>query len=203
MKVELLSYLPIGQLRESLRELDILLRELLPPTAFTFAVEEISRACSHQLVRHRLASYSQESQRYIEVDRLKELVVIPRTITEKGSRLFDAFIDSAGETYNKLLEADVPREDARFVLPNATETSLLVTMDGRAIHHFFGLRCCNRAQWEIRDLADSMLVRVREVEPELFRQAGPYCYQLGKCPEGRFSCGKMVEVRERYEKLGY
>lgn len=201
MKVDLLSYLPIDELRESLSGVDISLGDLLPHTAFIFSVEGISRACSHQLVRHRLASYSQKSQRYIKAGKLKELVVIPRTVADRGSELFDALIDIASETYQKLLEADVPREDARFVLPNAAETSLLVTMDGRALHHFFGLRCCNRAQWEIRALADSMLARVRDVEPELFRGVGPYCYQLGRCPEGRFSCGKMEEVRERYEKL--
>lgn len=201
MNVELLSYLPIDKFRESLKGVNISPGDLLPHTSFTFAIERISRACSHQLVRHRLASYSQKSQRYIESDRLKELVVTPRTVAEKGAELFDAFIDTASEIYRKLLEADVPREDARFVLPNAAETSLLMTMDGRALHHFFGLRCCNRAQWEIRALADSMLARVREVEPKAFRRAGPYCYQLGRCPEGRFSCGRMEEVRERYEKL--
>jgi len=202
MKVELLSYTPVEQIHDALREFDLNNRELLPHTSFTFAIEEISRACSHQLVRHRLASYSQKSQRYIEVKRLKEHIVMPRTVEEKASQLFKTFIDEASEIYHKLLEADVPKEDARFVLPNATETSMLVTMDGQALHHFFGLRCCNRAQWEIRAMADAMLMRVRSVEPELFRTAGPYCYQLGYCPEGRFSCGKMEEVKERYERLG-
>lgn len=202
MRVELLSYMPVEQIRSALKNFTLSDKDLLSHVSFTFAVEGISRACSHQLVRHRLASYSQKSQRYIEARNLKEHIVVPKTVAEKASQLFNTFIETASETYLKLLERGVPTEDARFVLPNATETSLLVTMDGRALHHFFGLRCCNRAQWEIRALADAMLVRVRAVEPELFRRAGPYCYRLGYCPEGRFSCGLMEEVRERYERLG-
>ena len=202
MKVELLSYTPIKQIREALSGSNLSDKELLPHLSFTFALEGISRACSHQLVRHRLASYSQQSQRYIEVRRLKEQVVTPRTVSENAPELFGYFIEAATKTYQGLLEQGVPREDARFVLPSATQTNLLMTMDGRALLHFFGLRCCNRAQWEIRILANSMLMQVRSVEPELFRTAGPYCYQLGYCPEGRFSCGKMEEVKERYESLG-
>ena len=202
MKVELLSYTPIEQIREALSGANLSDKELLPHLSFTFALEGISRACSHQLVRHRLASYSQQSQRYIEVRRLKEQVVTPRTVSENAPELFGYFIEAATKTYQGLLEQGVPREDARFVLPSATQTNLLMTMDGRALLHFFGLRCCNRAQWEIRTLVDSMLIRVRSVEPELFKTAGPYCYQLGCCPEGRFSCGKMEEVKEHYERLG-
>ena len=202
MKVELLSYTPIEQIREALSGSNLSDKELLPHLSFTFALEGISRACSHQLVRHRLASYSQQSQRYIEVRRLKEQVVTPRTVSENAPELFGYFIEAATKTYQGLLEQGVPREDARFVLPSATQTNLLMTIDGRALLHFFGLRCCNRAQWEIRTLADSMLMQVRSVEPELFKTAGPYCYQLGYCPEGRFSCGKMEEVKEHYERLG-
>ena len=202
MKVELLSYIPSPHIRETLRGFDLPDRELLTHISFTFAIEGISRACSHQLVRHRLASFSQQSQRYIAVKRLKEQVVVPKSVVENAHGPFTSFIEAASATYHKLLEERVPREDARFVLPNATETNLLMTMDGRALHHFFGLRCCNRAQWEIRTLVNEMLVQVRAVEPELFKGAGPYCYQLGYCPEGRFSCGRMEEVKERYDKLG-
>ena len=201
MKVELLSYTPSSQIREAFRGFDLPDMELLSHISFTFAIEGISRACSHQLVRHRLASYSQQSQRYIAVKRLKEHVVVPRTILENAQGSFTSFIEAASETYHKLLEEGVPKEDARFVLPNATETNLMMTMDGRALHHFFGLRCCNRAQWEIRALADAMLVQVRAVEPELFSRGGPYCYQLGYCPEGRFSCGRMEEVKKKYDHL--
>jgi thymidylate synthase (FAD) len=201
MRVELLSYLPSRLLRKKLKEFDLTDKELLPHTSFTFAIEGISRACSHQLVRHRLASYSQQSQRYIEVKRLREHTIVPRTVTEKAPEPFESLITAASKAYQKLIDEEVPREDARFVLPNATETNLLMTMDGQGLQHFFGLRCCNRAQWEIRALADTMLLQVRTVEPEPFRRTGPYCYQLGNCPEGRFTCGRMEEVREKYDSL--
>jgi len=201
VKAKLLSRTPVRRLREALRGLGLGQAELLPHVSFTFAIEGISRACSHQLVRHRAASYSQQSQRYIEVKRLKRHVVVPGTVEERAPQIFDSFIGAASEAYHRLVERGVPREDARFVLPNATETSLLMTMDGRSLLHFFGLRCCNRAQWEIRALADAMLAQVRAVEPDLFRRAGPYCYQLGRCPEGRFSCGRMQEVAEKYDQL--
>lgn len=201
MKVELLSHISSDQIRSALGDLDLPDIELLPHLSFTFAVEGISRSCSHQLVRHRLASYSQQSQRLIEVKKIKDHTVIPKTVANNASQLYSHFIETASETYHRLLERGVPREDARFVLPNATETSLLVTMDGRALLHFFGLRCCTRAQWEIKALADAMLAQVRAVEPGLFGGAGPYCYQRGHCPEGRFSCGRMQDVKEKYDHL--
>lgn len=201
MRVKLLAYIPS---RDLLKEVgDIPEVELLSHLAYVFAIEGISRVCSHQLVRHRVASYSQQSQRYVEVERLKEYVVIPKTIEGRGREIFDALIEEASEAYRQLIKLGVPREDARFVLPNATETHLMVTMDGRSLLHFFGLRCCLRAQWEIREVADEMLKEVRRVEPQLFRGAGPYCYQLGYCPEGRFTCGRMEEVKMLYSSLGY
>lgn len=201
MRAELLSHTPIKKLKAAVQNKSLSDSELLPHASFTFAVEGISRACSHQLVRHRVASFSQQSQRYIPVNRLKERAVVPDTIREKAPELFTSHIEASSEVYKKLIDAKVPKEDARFILPNATETSLLMTMDGRSLYHFFGLRCCNRAQWEIRNLSDEMLRRVRTVEPNLFRRAGPYCYQLGYCPEGRFSCGKMKEVVDRYRSF--
>jgi len=165
---------------------------------YTFAVEKISRVCSHQLVRHRVASFSQQSQRYIKVKRLSERVVTPPSVEATGEPVFLEFVEKASEAYQLLVDQGVPKEDARFVLPNAAETSLLMTMDGRSLFHFFGLRCCNRAQWEIRALADAMLGEARTAEPEVFREAGPYCYQLGYCPEGRFTCGRMQEAVEKY-----
>ncbi len=194
MNVRLLSHTPCSLLRESFPALGW--RQLLPHLAYTFSVEKISRACSHQLVRHRVASFSQQSQRYITVKRLTERVVTPPTMD--GSETFHGLVDGASEAYQTLVDAGVPKEDARFVLPNATETSLLMTMTGSALFHFYGLRCCNRAQWEIRGLADSMLAQCREAEPEVFENAGPYCYMLGYCPEGRFTCGGMTEAVERY-----
>lgn len=198
MKARLLAHTPYNMLRERFPSLGW--RQLLPHLSYTFAVERISRACSHQMVRHRVASFSQQSQRYITVKRLNERVVAPPTVEDM--EVFRCFVAEASEAYQTLVDAGVPKEDARFVLPNATETSLLMTMTGAALFHFYGLRCCNRAQWEIRGLADAMLAQCREAEPEIFNRAGPYCYMLGYCPEGRFTCGGMTEAVERYTPGG-
>ena len=172
--------------------------ELLSHMGFTFAIEGISRACSHQIVRHRVASFSQQSQRYIQIKRLGVHVVTPPIITDVNREVFDEYIQTASKVYQKLVEGGVAKEDARFVLPNASETSLLMTMDGRSLMHFFGLRLCTRAQWEVRALANEMLLKVRASEPELFKDAGPYCVQLLKCPEGKFSCDRMMEMKEKF-----
>ncbi|OGD45036.1 thymidylate synthase, flavin-dependent [Candidatus Bathyarchaeota archaeon RBG_16_57_9] len=196
MKARLLAHTPLALLREASGGLDA--ESLQPHLGYTFAVERISRACSHQLVRHRVASFSQQSQRYITVKRLQERVVMPPSVEKAGGAEFKELVGEASEAYQLLVDKGVPKEDARFVLPNAAETSLLMTMDGRSLFHFFGLRCCNRAQWEIRALADAMLKEARDAEPEVFDAAGPYCYQLGYCPEGRFTCGRMQEALDRY-----
>lgn len=194
MKAELLIYTPLEDVKKNFPGLPW--KDYLPHLSYTFAVEKISRACSHQLVRHRVASFSQQSQRYITVKNLGKKVVKPPTIGENKD--FSNLIEQASDAYQRLVDQGVPKEDARFVLPNAAETSLLMTMDGSSLMHFLGLRTCNRAQWEIRSLADSMLEQLREVEPRVFNNAGPYCYQLNYCPEGRFTCGKMDEAVERY-----
>ena len=194
MKAELLTHIPLSEVEKEFPNLDW--KELLPHLNYTFAVEKISRACTHQLVRHRIASFSQQSQRYITVKRLDERIVTPKSIGDNED--YEKLIQQASEAYQKLVTQEVPREDARFVLPNAVESSLLMTMEGRSLMHFLGLRTCNRAQWEIRKLADMMLDQLREVEPSVFNKAGPYCYQLGYCPEGRHTCGKINEVLERY-----
>ena len=195
MKAELLAYTPLKEMEKEFPNLDW--KELLPHLNYTFAIEKISRACTHQLVRHRVASFSQQSQRYITVKRLNERIVTPPSIG--SNKEFELFIKQASLAYQKLVADGIPREDARFVLPNAVESSLLMTLDGKALMHFIGLRTCNRAQWEIRKLADMMLEQLREVEPRIFNKAGPYCYQLGYCPEGRHTCGKMKEALERYK----
>jgi thymidylate synthase (FAD) len=196
VKAKLLAYTPVASLASCRGELTT--RELLPHMGYTFAVEKISRACSHQLVRHRMVSFSQQSQRYITVKRLSERVVTPPSVEAAGKPVFRGLVEEASEAYQRLIDSGVPKEDARFVLPNAAETSLLMTMDGQSLFYFFGLRCCNRAQWEIRALADAMLGEARAAEPEVFNEAGPNCYQLGYCPEGRFTCGRMQEAVERY-----
>jgi thymidylate synthase (FAD) len=198
MKIELLSHTPSESLLASLPASEVAENEFLSHLSFTFAIEEVSRACSHQLVRHRVASYSQQSQRYIKVKDLQDHVVIPHTVAKKAGSEFGAFIQEASRAYSQLVSEGVPKEDARFVLPNATETSLLMTMDGGSLMHFFGLRLCNRTQWEVREMAEEILKQVREVESVFYQEAGPYCVQLGKCPEGRFSCGKMAEMKTKY-----
>ncbi len=197
MKAELLTYTPVTELKEAFPELDW--KTLLPHLSYTFAIEKVSRACSHQLVRHRIASFSQQSQRYITVKRLDEKIVTPPSISDDVIDDYNLVIEVASEGYQRLVKNGVPREDARFLLPNAAETSMLMTMDGKALMHFLGLRNCNRAQWEVRALADIMLEQLRKVDPEIFNHAGPYCYQLGYCPEGRHTCGKIKETMERYK----
>jgi thymidylate synthase (FAD) len=196
VKGELLTYTPLRELKEAFPELG--LKDLLPHLSYTIAVEKVSRACSHQLVRHRIASFSQQSQRYVTVKRLNEKIVVPSSINESNLDEYIKVIDATTEGYEKLTSNGVPREDARFLLPNAVETNILMTMDGRSLMHFLGLRTCNRAQWEVRALADMILEQLRAVEPEIFNHAGPYCYQLGYCPEGRHTCGRMQEALERY-----
>jgi thymidylate synthase (FAD) len=199
MRVELLSHTPIDVLMQFSKE-GLMESDLLPHAAFTFAIEGISRACSHQLVRHRMASYSQQSQRYITGKRLGERVVTPRTVKEE-SETFKALVEASGQAYMKLVESGVPKEDARFVLLNAAQTSLVMTMDGGSLNHFFRLRCCERAQWEIKELADEMLLEVLAVAPQLFRETGPYCCQLGYCPEGGSTCGRISDVKGQYRSL--
>jgi thymidylate synthase (FAD) len=170
--------------------------------SFTFVVEGISRACSHQLVRHRLASYSQQSQRYVNEEGFDYL--IPPLIKEDTEMrtLFERVMEDIQKSYSFLAEklvqkgysTESAREDARFVLPNATETKIMVTMNARELLHFFRQRLCNRAQWEIRAMAFAMLKLVKPIAPAIFRNAGPPCVK-GKCPEGPRTCGKIEEVR--------
>lgn len=166
--------------------------------SFTFAVAGISRACSHQIVRHRLASYSQQSQRYVDGSSMD--YVLPPAIANipEARARFEAFMDEVGNAYRDLkgiLEAhgrkDKAKEDARFVLPQAAETRIVITMNCRALLHFFHLRCCLRAQWEIRALAEAMLALCKAELPAIFATAGAKCESLGYCPEAtRFACGR-------------
>jgi thymidylate synthase (FAD) len=145
-----------------------------------------------------LASFSQQSQRYVT---MKDFPCItPTSIVEKPElkKRFDEAVRSIGQTYSELLAAGIPAEDARYLLPNACETKIVVTMNARELWHFFALRCCNRAQWEIHAMADEMLRLVKKIAPALFSQAGPGCVS-GECPEGKMSCGEMAEVRGKYE----
>ena len=148
-----------------------------------------SRACSHQLVRHRIASYSQQSQRYVKMDDLP--VIVPPTIAadSEAKEGFLITMQVIEDVYKELAKIDkVAVEDARFVLTGAVGTQLVVTMNFRSLLHFFQERCCNRAQWEIRDLANQMLSTCKSLYPCVFENAGPHCKKLGHCPEAK-PCG--------------
>jgi thymidylate synthase (FAD) len=174
---------------------------VLEHASFSFAVEGISRACSHQLVRHRLASFSQQSQRYVS-HKERFAAVVPPTIAERPELLqrYEQLFDEVHVLYRELLEAGVPAEDARFVLPNAAQTKLVLTMNARELLHFFSLRCCRRAQWEIRAMAIEMLRLARSAAPLLFASAGPGCL-VGPCPEGAMACGAIDQVRREFSEL--
>lgn len=169
--------------------------------SFSFGVEGISRACSHQLVRHRLASYSQQSQRYVS-HKERFAAVTPESIAAQPelSQRYQQLLDEIHQFYGELLDADIPAEDARFVLPNAATTKIIITMNGRELLHFFSLRCCRRAQWEIQMLARTMLGLVRKLAPTLFATSGPGCVR-GPCPEGKMTCGHAAEVRQEFLSL--
>ncbi len=204
--------------------------------SFTFGIEGISRACSHQLVRHRIASYSQQSQRYVDGTKF-EFVTPPEV--ERNEKAYSAYkkvIDMQCDAYAEIRDALIvgyikensteelngtdeeiintfkeqnktlfnqylkkANEDARFVLPNACTTKIVCTFNARSLNNFFDHRCCNRAQWEIREVACQMLELCKEVAPVLFKNSGPRCIR-GACPEGTMSCGKIKEVREKYGK---
>ena len=156
---------------------------------FTFSVEGVSRALTHQLVRHRMASFSQQSQRYVSLT--EPTYVTPHTIegNPEAEKRFEETMDSIWKAYRDLKEMGIPAEDARYLLPNGCTTNITITMNARELLHFFSLRCCNRAQWEIREMADRMLELCMEVSPVIFKDAGPPCVR-GPCPEGKLSCGK-------------
>lgn len=189
--------------------------------SFTFAVEGVSRVLTHQLVRHRIASYSQQSQRYVKLEQFE--YITPPAISEnaEAKAIFEKAMNADQETYHQLVELleasyterylsegmNMQRakaaaeksaiEDARFVFPNACESKIVVTMNARSLINFFEHRCCNRAQWEIRNLADEMLFLVRRIAPTIFKHSGPKCVS-GPCPEGKMTCGKIVVVRNKY-----
>jgi thymidylate synthase (FAD) len=157
-------------------------------TSFTFAISDVSRSLTHQLVRHRIASYSQQSQRYVN---LKEpCYVVPPKIAQnmQMKKAYEHTMEVIWDQYNKLTELGIPAEDARYVLPNATCTNIIVTMNARSLLNFFELRCCQHAQWEIRKLANLMLKEVKKVAPTIFKNAGPTCKTKDVCPENKKDC---------------
>jgi thymidylate synthase (FAD) len=156
--------------------------------SFTFAISDVSRSLTHQLVRHRIASYSQQSQRYVNLT--EPNYVIPPSISKdkKMKKAYEETMMAIWGHYNKLLEMKIPAEDARYVLPNATCTNIMVTMNARSLMNFFELRCCLHAQWEIRLLANKMLQEVKKVAPMIFKNTGPSCKTKGICPEKKKNC---------------
>ena len=192
--------------------------------SFTFGIEGVSRSLLAQITRHRIASFSVKSQRYVseggfeyvtppEIANNPEALKIFEKSMADAQKSYDALTDILKEKHKKTFLAEGKDEktanrmaqkkaieDARFVLPNACETKMVVTMNTRSLLNFFSLRCCNRAQWEIREVANLMLKLAYSVAPELFKSAGPACVR-GKCSEGSMSCGKAAEVKKFYEEL--
>ncbi len=192
--------------------------------SFTFGIEGVSRSLLAQITRHRMASFSVKSQRYVregafeyitppEIAAVPEALALYEEIMAEDQRRYDriteilkekhikSFIDEGKDekTATRLAEKKAI-EDARFVLPNSCETQMVMTMNARSLHNFFRIRCCRRAQWEIQEIANQMLALVSAVAPSLFKNAGPSCIN-GKCSEGKMSCGKLREVQEFYKKL--
>ena len=192
--------------------------------SFTFGIEGVSRAFLAQITRHRMASYSVKSQRYVKEGAFEFVTPPEISADEVALEAYKESMRLAQESYDKIAEILTAKhtatfiaegkdektavrlaskkaiEDARFVLPNACETKMVVTMNARSLHNFFRHRCCNRAQWEIQDVANQMLALVKEVAPELFKKAGPPCL-TGPCPEGKMTCGKAKEIRKFYEDM--
>lgn len=252
MKVELLNYTPNGEMtiaqagklcyspvgvdeiknktseKEAEKFVSMLARlgheSPIEHVSFTFAIEGVSRALTHQLVRHRLASYSQQSQRYVKLDSFEYIMPPSIENNEKAREIFVQQMESAAKSYGEIVDSiyednyneaiqmgnsdkqarsiaeKTSIEDARYVFPNACETKIVMTMNARTLLHFFSVRTCNRAQWEIRNLAIAMLKLVKHVYPGIFQNAGPGCIG-GPCPEGPMTCGKIEEVREYFGDL--
>ena len=180
----------LEQIRESGHE------SPLEHVSFSFGIAGVSRALTHQLVRHRIASYSQQSQRYVKLEDFQ--VIKPPQVAEdeKASQTFDEVVAKIKAAYQELIQAGIPAEDARYLLPNACESKIMVTMNARSLLNFFEIRTCIRAQWEIRQLALEMRELVRQVAPLLFKLAGPTCESGGFCREGKLGCGRAPALGE-------
>lgn len=196
----------------------------LEHVSFTFGIEGISRSCSHQIVRHRIASFSQQSQRYVKLDQFEYIIPPQIEKIEEAKKIFIQSMKKDQEDYDKLVDIlfekkykklieegksekeaksqgeKIAIEDARYVFPNACETKMVFTINTRSLYNFFEHRCCERAQWEIRELATQMLKEVKTVAPILFKNCGPKCVK-GPCPEGKMSCGEIVSIREKFKNL--
>jgi thymidylate synthase (FAD) len=168
--------------------------------SFTFFAEGISRSLTHQLVRHRIASFTQQSMRYVDLTKAEKYFIKPKSISENEelAALFDDVMAKCKNAYDVFRKKGIPPEDSRFVLPIASQTKIAITMNARELRHFFAMRCCLRAQWEIRQLARRMLSICKTVAPSLFENAGPSCVIMGYCPEGELTCGKLNQILKTY-----
>lgn len=163
---------------------------VLENASFTFGIEGVSRALSHQLVRHRVATFGQCSQRYTTFGG-KEFTTPPSIALNNNAMLrYLNTLDEIRRCYEDLQDMGIPKEDARYILPNAAQTKLVMTMNARELRHFFNLRCCEKAQWEIRFLAERILELCMKTAPVLFASAGASCEEFGTCPEGANTCGR-------------
>lgn len=177
---------------------------------FTFGIEGVSRSLLAQITRHRIASFSVKSQRYVDANKSGSTFnyIIPESIEALGEEYVEKYkaqMDTMHKWYTEWQSllggaCEKSNEDARFVLPNAAETKMIVTMNARELFNFFKLRCCNRAQWEIRNVAWQMLELVLEVAPSIFGDSGASCIG-GPCTEGKMTCGKILEVRAKQKEL--
>ena len=189
--------------------------------SFTFGIEGVSRSLLAQITRHRIASYSVKSQRYVKEGQFEYVVPPEIEKDEEAKKIYIETMEMEQKAYNDLTDILFKKhfdeliksgkdeksakiaaekkaiEDARYVLPNACSTTLIMTFNARSLYNFFHHRCCERAQWEIRAMADEMLRLVKEVAPVLFKKCGPRCL-TGPCPEGKMSCGKALEKRKEY-----
>ena len=147
---------------------------IIEHASFTFSIEGVSRAMTHQLVRHRIASYTQQSQRYVAYNTLENYVTPPTIASNaEAEKTFNETLKEISKAYQDLLKDGIPKEDARFILPNAAKTNIIVTMNARELRHFFNMRCCARAQWEMREAATEMLRQAKKAAPTLFENTGP------------------------------
>lgn len=235
-KAAKICYSPVGvnEIEETLTEektenfinmlMDIGHESPIEHVSFTFAVEGVSRTLTHQLVRHRMASFSQQSQRYVKLEQFGYIIPPQIEANEVAKKIFEKSMNDSQRYYDEIVDElyktnlnsflgkglnekeakskaeKMSIEDARYVFPNACETKIVFTMNARSLFNFFKHRCCNRAQWEIRALAIEMYKLVKNIAPTLFKYAGPECIK-GACPEGKMSCGKIKEVRENFKNL--
>lgn len=191
---------------------------------FTFGIEGVSRALLAQITRHRIASFSVQSQRYVNKSDFEYITPPEIEAIPEAAALYEEAMTVTGQYYDKLValltekhtarliaegknEKEAKKaaskqanEDARFVLPSGCDTKMVITMNARSLYNFFRLRCCNRAQWEIRDVARQMYQLVYEVAPHLFARSGPACL-CGGCDQGKMTCGKAAQVRAEFEVL--